>query len=500
MRRADELVLGSKLGAGGEADVYELRGEPKLAVKLYRAPRAARAAKLRLMIEHPPPAASGARLAWPRELVVDSDGAVRGFVMDRFDPKCFRPIHQLYNPKTRRQVAPGFNTRYLMHTAGNLATAIAAVHATGAVVGDLNESNVLVDAQATVALVDCDSFQVTDADGVVHPCPVAKPEFTAPELHGRDLQTRERRASADLFALAVLVLLLLREGRHPFAGAWRGAGQPPDLAAHARRRRLPARWRRLAPAPFALPWRSLPWRVRLLGRVALTAPPALDRLRPQATAWTRALGRAEHRLLPCRRSAQHLSVGRVRAWRCPWCALVDAGIPDPFPGAAGKGITAQPRVLATVRRRVVMTARALSAPILEALQRVGRAAVDRTTPLLRREAAVAGALVVASSIAPIATLFAVGAIAVPLAALVSRSALREVMARSGRAAALAAAVAIATVGLAWWIPTDSGRFARWSPSQAGDRAMHLALLAMPPFMGLVAMRRIGRGAPRGNSV
>jgi hypothetical protein len=141
-----------------------------------------------------------------------------------------------------------------------------------------------------------------------------------------------------------------------------------------------------------------------------------------------------------------------------------------------------------------MTASALTAPIRDALQRVGRAAVDRTTPLLRREAAVGGALVVASSIAPIATLFAIGAIAVPLAALVSRSALREVLARSGRAAALAAVVAIATVGLAWWLPTTSGRFARWSPSQAGDRAMHLALAAMPPIMGLVAMRRIGRDA------
>ena len=115
MRSVEALALGPRLGTGGEADVYELTGEPHLAVKLYRGERAGRDAKLRAMVASAPPTEeSTGRLAWPRELVTARDGSVRGFVMDRFDPRRFRPLHQVYNPLTRRAVAPAFNTRYLM--------------------------------------------------------------------------------------------------------------------------------------------------------------------------------------------------------------------------------------------------------------------------------------------------------------------------------------------------------------------------------------------------
>ena len=146
------------------------------------------------------------------------------------------------------------------------------MHATGAVVGDLNESNVLVDASANVALVDCDSFQIIDDDGVLHACPVGKPEFTPPELHGIELADGQRHPSADVFALSVLVSLLLREGRHPFAGVWTGRGDPPDLAACARRRRLPHPRGALQPSPLAVPWSALPSSLQRLSRRSLTTP------------------------------------------------------------------------------------------------------------------------------------------------------------------------------------------------------------------------------------
>lgn len=502
MRTVDGLALGRRLGAGGEADVYELNGEPGLAVKLYRADRAGRADKLRAMVESGAPTeATTGRLAWPHELVVAGDRSVRGFVMERFDPRRYRPLHQVYNPLTRRTVAPGFDARYLLRTARNLASTVAAVHASGAVVGDLNESNVLVDAQGNVALVDCDSFQIVDACGIVHSCPVAKPEFTPPELHGVELEGGERHPSADVFALAVLVSLLLREGRHPFAGVWVGGGDPPDLAACARRRRLPHRRGALRASSLAVPWRALPRSVHSLSRRSLTAARWRATMRPAAAEWATALHRAEFALRPCRRSPHHVSARRLRE-RCPWCTLVDAGVPDPFPGEDGVGIAARPTKRAEVSRRlgparsVLRAARERIDPRARAL--AGQARV-RWPGAIRRDAPVAVALSCAAFVAPVLTLLALGLVGLPLAALESErgwwairrlpAAVNQMWRRAATTAGIAGAGTVLVVVLLWWSPTVEERFARWSPAEAGERATRAAAVIAAPAAAVAALRR-----------
>ncbi|MEZ4656723.1 MAG: hypothetical protein R2911_04055 [Caldilineaceae bacterium] len=54
------------------------------------------------------------------------------------------------------------------------------MHDRGHVVGDLNESNILVTPDARVTLVDADSFQVRAAQDVLHHCTVAKADFCRP--------------------------------------------------------------------------------------------------------------------------------------------------------------------------------------------------------------------------------------------------------------------------------------------------------------------------------
>ena len=75
----------------------------------------------------------------------------------------------------------------------------------------------MVSEKGIVALVDCDSFQVAEGTRIFR-CGVGVPEYTPPELHGKNFATLDRTANHDLFGLAVLVFHLLMMGRHPFSG------------------------------------------------------------------------------------------------------------------------------------------------------------------------------------------------------------------------------------------------------------------------------------------
>ena len=346
------MTLTRKVGAGGEADVFEVAERPGVVCKHYRAPTPERAAKLRVMVASPPSgttAGGHVSIAWPTELVVDG-GNVSGFLMPRIDVRNAIPVFQVYNPASRLQVAPGFTWRYLLRTARNIAAIVDSLHGAGYVVGDLNESNLLVDRRALVSLVDCDSMQVTDpATGEVHRSPVGKPEFLAPELHGHTLADIDRSEATDAFALAVLTCQLLLEGVHPFAGVWKGGGEPPDLGKRIRKGWMAhRRFSPVDPPPFAVGLNVLPVAVRRLARRGLSARGSR---RPQAWEWVAALEAADARLRTCRRSPHHLYAAPRR--RCPWCARIDAGLPDPFPGPSGaSALTRRTRRFPSIRARI----------------------------------------------------------------------------------------------------------------------------------------------------
>jgi DNA-binding helix-hairpin-helix protein with protein kinase domain len=129
-------------------------------------------------------------------------------------------------------VLPEFDTRYLYRVARNLSAAVAALHRSSYVIGDLNESNVLVNPSALVTLIDTDSFQVQERQNgrfTIHYCPVGKLEYTPPELMGKTLKEVTRLPEHDGYALAVLIFQLLMGGNHPFRAQWLGSGEPPPL-------------------------------------------------------------------------------------------------------------------------------------------------------------------------------------------------------------------------------------------------------------------------------
>ena len=251
------------VGVGGEARILLLREEPGLVAKVYHNPTDRHERKLAAMIANPPVDPMAAKghvsIAWPVDLLQTTHGAGRfvGFLMHRVAG--LRPIIDYYNPRTRRQQCPLFDYRYLHRTARNLAAAVGALHLRGYVIGDVNESNILVTESALVTLVDTDSFQVRDPQtGLVYRCPVGTPQFTPPELQNKTFAHVDRMPEHDAFGLAVLIFQLLMEGRTRTRAGTRGrairrpsrSASPWDISPTG-----PGRVGPIAPCRRRSPWR-----------------------------------------------------------------------------------------------------------------------------------------------------------------------------------------------------------------------------------------------------
>ncbi|MEK7993206.1 MAG: hypothetical protein AAB403_05315 [Planctomycetota bacterium] len=310
--------LGQELGRGGEGAVFAIEGQLQRVAKIYAAPPDQRKIqKLASMAE----AASPALLriaAWPMDLLTDTNGAVRGFVMPRVVAR--RDIHELYSPKSRGESFPEADFRFLCHAGANIARAFAVVHDHSHVIGDVNHGNLLVGPDGTVMLIDCDSFQI-GTGAHVFTCDVGVPLFTAPELHGRPLRDLVRTPNHDRFGLAVLLFHLLYMGRHPFAGRYSGRGDMPiekaiaesrfaygpDRAAHGMER-----------PPGTIPLETMGATiaanfVRAFGRTGSNGG------RPDAKSWITALENLKAGLRTCSAASWHQYPAELGS--CPWCAV-----------------------------------------------------------------------------------------------------------------------------------------------------------------------------------
>lgn len=335
------LLSRATLGVGGEARIYAVEDAPGLAAKIYHRPRPEHAAKLAAMLANPPadPLAGQGHvsIAWPLDLLLLNDASRRhvGFLMPRVVD--MHPIIDFYHPKTRRQNHTLFSYRYLLRTARNLAACVDALHTRGYVIGDLNESNIMVGDTALVSLVDTDSFQVPDAcQSSVYRCRVGKPEFTPPELQRVRFEWVDREPEHDLFGLSVLFFQLLMEGIHPFAGRHVGRGEPPSLEERIGAGAFPfvlGERHTTRPMPTAPPFELLPPRLRELFVQSFVQGHSQPAQRPDARTWHGALSEAEEALTQCATNPQHLYGHHLNT--CPWCerrALLQGS--DPFPSEA----------------------------------------------------------------------------------------------------------------------------------------------------------------------
>lgn len=322
----DRVSVAELIGKGGEGAVYAIEGRSGQAVKIYNSGlRAKREEKVRAMVGEGL-AVKTDLVAYPGELVTDLRGNFLGFVMRLVSG--YRPMHELYSPKSRQRYFPKADYRFIVRAALNVARAVGKVHQTGCVIGDLNHSGVLVAQDATVALIDADSFQFS-LNGKFYPCVVGVPEFTPPELHGKNLASVRRTIEHDNFGLAVAIFHLLFMGRHPYAGCYSG----PDISmgeAIAQNRFAFSLTRQAAtqttPPPGAL---TLGIFLDAIARRFENAFGMIPGTRPSAVDWIHALASLEGSLSHCSKVKTHYYPSN--AGGCVWCKLTATSGFDMFP-------------------------------------------------------------------------------------------------------------------------------------------------------------------------
>lgn len=312
-----QLVLEAEVARGGEGTVYHLAGKPDLLVKLYRKLPLPlnQEAKLRHLLRQGNAELSRVA-AWPTDLVLGTDGRIAGIVMPRIHST--GKLATALNPQARLKSWPEADWPFLIRLALNLSRLVATCHKYGIVIGDLNESNILISADALAYLVDCDSVQVQEGT-TLHRCLVGVPRYLAPELHGQSLDRVDRTPEQDAFSLAVLVFQLLMLGRHPFTGRYLGPGEVDEAGSvrqelYAFSAEVPS----MQQPPGTLP-------VEIFGpEVKSMFERSFSKLRkgttrPLPQEWVTSLLRLEKDLRPCAVNGAH---AYHAGWTgCPWCQI-----------------------------------------------------------------------------------------------------------------------------------------------------------------------------------
>ncbi|MFO0749058.1 MAG: hypothetical protein U1F43_25860 [Myxococcota bacterium] len=327
------VTLGPVLGKGGEGTVHEVVHHPTLVAKLYGArPTADRVEKLQAMVALAS-RGDGAGLmkiaAWPVDALYDRPppapgsapagahaAAVVGFLMPKVADH--KELHKLSHPMDRLRHFPDVGFDFLVHVATNIARAFQVIHERGIVIGDVNESGVMVHRDGTVKLIDTDSMQLT-VGARTFTCDVGKPEFQPPELLAQaSFRGVHRKVEHDAFGLSVIIFQLLFFGWHPFAAKML-VGDQKTQAENISAGRFPYllgfRSSEYARPPHALDPAVYPDYVRDLFERAFVR----NRPRPSAAEWVAALMRFVGETRACPRfgtHAFHASLGR-----CPLCDL-----------------------------------------------------------------------------------------------------------------------------------------------------------------------------------
>lgn len=331
------VTLGAELGRGGEGCVFEVSGDPARVAKIYHDPvKTEKAAKLKTMVALATPELLKLT-AWAVDTLHDTPGGkVIGVLMFRLSSH--KEIHKLYSPKSRLVEFTKADWRFLIHVAANVARAFHSIHESGNVIGDVNYGNIVISSDATVKLIDCDSFQISTADGRKFLCPVGVSTYTPPELQGKSFANTPRTPNHDAFGLAVMIFQLLFMGRHPFSGTYLGAGEMPlekaigefrfayGASAGARQMRQP---------PGALSLDAVTEPVSDLFSRAFTRQDN----RPTAKEWVGALGDLAGNLKSCTEHPAHHHLKTLSS--CPWCEIEGQTGATLFPFPVDFGVDGQ---------------------------------------------------------------------------------------------------------------------------------------------------------------
>ena len=221
-----QLNVGGYLGDGKEGMVYIIKGEPDLAVKIFKKNKIENSnleKKIKGMIQNQPQGAdpnSGKDLifAWPQDVVYYNDQFV-GYLMPRVDTENRANIRTFI----RREFSESEPLDKRLKLAFNFASAVHIVHKSGFAIGDFNYENIFVNEnEDKVTLIDCDSYSVVDSHGNEFHGKTMYEETIPPESRATD--SMERAQMADSFNLAVWLFRILNPTQSAYANPFQAKG------------------------------------------------------------------------------------------------------------------------------------------------------------------------------------------------------------------------------------------------------------------------------------
>ena len=338
-----------EIGAGGEGYIYDVQYNNYEVAKVYKIDKlnSERSNKLELMVANPPDFRKKnghPTIAFPTDILEYTGkpepgltkGQVVGYIMPRLNGH-MKKIFNFSDARSRLSNNPLFTYDRLMNAAINFVIAVNTIHKSHYVIGDINESNIMVDEEKTlITIIDTDSFQVTDPkNGQIYRCPVGKPEYTPPELQNKNFVKENRSSHHDLFGMAVILYQLLMENAHPFSGIYEGSGEQPEYSAsikqgffiHNKKSKSPYRIH-----PTGLPFEILNHDIQNLFVRCFEDGHANPSARPTAEEWCAVLKRGKKFLTRCPKNSNHYFGNHLSL--CPWCERVNRIKFDSFPSKA----------------------------------------------------------------------------------------------------------------------------------------------------------------------
>ena len=326
-----------ELNGGKQAVVFLPPEDPSIVIKIYFKTTAQDVRRLSKMLEyarydewltrddraHP-------ELAWPITVARDTErGEIVGYAMLCVGEPDFHPLGTFFSHRERLTYFGDASWRFPLGIARNLSALVARLHRRGLVVSDMSDRNLVVSGDGYLTILDCDSIDFTDpVSGERFAGSLATPEYAAPELHYN--ANALKSPATDNFSLAVIVYRLLMLGIHPYQGVSRDPKRHHSLISDNIRDGV---CHLISPDDVTIPSTALapdilPPEVRALAETAFGPGHLNPSSRPDAAAWARALHHASDELATCTVGQHHVYSAHLT--RCPWCARVAEGRPDPF--------------------------------------------------------------------------------------------------------------------------------------------------------------------------
>lgn len=346
-RNHKTYTLGTRLGSGGEGEIYDIVGKPSLVAKIYfnskfnpapgnSNPRRNLKEKIETMLEQPvQPYVNGVlTVAWPQDLLLNQQGQFVGYVMPRV--KSTHHIFAASRERERMQLYPHYTWKTSIAIAYNLSLAVRTIHQSNSVIGDMNPNNIMIDEHGHVTIIDTDSFNITNKKtGKVYKCSVGISEMLAPELQGKNLANPRSvfNEKTDDFSLAIHICTLLMNNCHPFGCTSFNISQSSTstnpVVYNIVRGNCPYVSHSKVKASSDSPdFNMLPEYIRnLFDRTfKYTSSTAIKsstiNKRPSAEEWQVALEKLlEDNMKTCKKHSPEVHVYPASYHKCPWCAI-----------------------------------------------------------------------------------------------------------------------------------------------------------------------------------